>query len=606
MRLWRNADEAPFATAPPSLLQRRVAWIVVPTILLAGLLAHGGCAGSIFYLDDWNQIVANDWVDHGLWWEAGPRAITYFTHWLTYALWGLSAPAFHVGNLLFHLGTALVAAGFARQLLEEGAGFSPRRAQRVGWWTGLLFAVHPLCSEVTNYVRTRDIELTTFFSLLAAWAALRWRRQRRPRVTWPLLALTAILAATLCKEVGFILAAGMSALVWFGTDRASDAQRHREAALALPAGPVTAVKTKLVATPKAASLVQGNWPVTLSLTLLGVCIALLAWPAWHTAIRALHHPLLGWHVLTKARVFWLGMGRVLVPVRLCSDHQIQWTVGLGDWVAWVALAAELGVILGAVTLYWQRQTAAARLVGTLLLLALWSLVHRLANPDSDLMVESRMYPALPALCVLLAWGADSLASRVRHRRPRLLAASMTVSVLVLAGATLSALRAQTWHSPETLAADVLAQYPLQNRVRKEVQDADVRAGYWTETLKRQPAMRLAAAQVRDFNGRSATRGYDLPTMINTHIATEGNCALALAKLGQARSAFEHLDWILNSLPPGATKDPVYKAALYYARGRVEAATHHKEMAVRYFFESRKLVDRPETERALRRAELDNR
>ena len=40
----------------------------------------------------------------------------------------------------------------------------------------LLFAVHPLASEIPNYARTQDLAWVTLFSLLAAWAMLGFLR----------------------------------------------------------------------------------------------------------------------------------------------------------------------------------------------------------------------------------------------------------------------------------------------------------------------------------------------------------------------------------------------------------------------------------------------
>lgn len=588
-----------------SFLARHGGWIVRPTILLAGLLAHGLCLNATFYRDDWNGIVANDWVDHGEWWDAGPRALTYLTHWITYALAGISAPAFHAGNLLLHLTVALVLAGFARRYLAEGAEMPPGRARRIAWWAALLFAVHPLGSEVANYVRTRDIELVTLCSLLAAWAALRWRRQRRASLGWPLLTLGAVLAATGCKEVGFLLAAATAALVWFGLERSPEARRRQQGvAMPLP-GPVTKAKTKLVVTPKAASMVQGNWPANLSLGLVAASLALLAWPAWMAAYHAARDPSLGWHALTEARVFWMYAWRLVLPLRLCSDHQIRWTRGWDDPVAWLSAVAELEVIVGVGLLYLRRR-GPSWAVGTLLAIALWAVVHRLGNPKADLMVESRLYPALGPVCVLLAWGLDRLLQRVREPGARLAAAGVVMGGLVAAGATLSALRARTWHRPETLVASVLAQYPYQNRARQELQDADVRGGRWAAALKHQPAMTAAIQAVRNANARGGARSYDTDGLLATYLATEGNCALALANLGESQAAFARLDRLRGTLRAVVLNEPANRAEFLYEYGRAEAAVHDWQTAENDLAASEQMLRRPQTLRELRRVQFERR
>ena len=42
----------------------------------------------------------------------------------------------------------------------------------VALFGALLFAVHPLASEIPNYARTQDLAWVTLFSLLASWAFL--------------------------------------------------------------------------------------------------------------------------------------------------------------------------------------------------------------------------------------------------------------------------------------------------------------------------------------------------------------------------------------------------------------------------------------------------
>ncbi len=599
-RRYRRAGIDEAADETPTRYPARV---VVPTILLAALLAHGLSVRSTFYFEDWTQVVANDWVDHGEWWQANLRALTYLTHWLTYALFGVSSPAFHAGNLLLHLLVAVLVGGFARQFLVASAGLVPERARRIGWWAGLLFAVHPLASEVVNYVRWRDLELVSLFSLLAARSALRWRRQRKPGYRWPVAMLLAVTAATFCKEVGFILAAGTAALVWFGTPRLPASLVRGEVAQPLP-GPATRVKTKLVATPKAASMVTGNWPVTLSLTLVTVGVALLAWPAWQTAYAALHHPRFGWHTLTKARVFWMYLERVVLPVGLCSDHQIAWTVGWGDTVAWVAASAEAAVVAAGGFLYFRR-SGATRAAGTLLAVALLGIVHRLANPNADLMVEARMYPALAPLCILLAWGLDRL---LRWRKdgqeaPRPLLAASLMIALVAVGIGLSARRALVWRDTRTLVADIMAQYPFQARARQEIQEADVRAKYWSETLKDEVPVRSALESALAFNTRSPDRKYSPGPLLITHISSEGNYALALASLGRRREAFDHLAWIKKSVPTYGEVALACQAEYLFVLGLTSEAAQQEDAAVEALTRSERLTGHPGARRELRRISI---
>ena len=117
-------------------------WMIA--VAVAALLAHGGCLGSTFYLDDWTQIVDCDAVDQGQWYSSPQRALTYLTYFLTYRVAGMSAVAFHAGNLLLHVAVSLALLGFAREFLADAAGLPSERARRIGGWAAVLFAVHPL------------------------------------------------------------------------------------------------------------------------------------------------------------------------------------------------------------------------------------------------------------------------------------------------------------------------------------------------------------------------------------------------------------------------------------------------------------------------------
>ena len=602
-----RAEEEPVRPAATTWLpQWQPGFLIVPTILLAALLAHGLCVRAIFYLDDWTQIVANDWVDGGWWWEANQHVLTYFTHWLTYALFGMSSPAFHAGNLLLHGIVAVLVSGFARTFLTEAVPLPPERARRIGWWAGLFFAVHPLCSEVLNYTKSRDIELVTLFAVLAARSAVRWRRQRKPGHGWAVATLLAVTAATFCKEVGFIIAAGSVALVWFGLRRPPSAKVRQAVAMPLPGAPKMP-KTKLVVAPKDASIGLGNWPVSLSLALVAACVGLAAWPAWQTAYASLHHPRLGWHALTKMRTFWMYLQRVVAPVGLCSDHQVTWTTNWNDPAAWAATAGVAAVLVGTAWFFF-RGRGATRAASVLAALVLLDLLHRLANPAADLMVESRMYPAMWPLCVLIAWGIGMKAEGRRQKaeggeEANFLGVRWAVVLVLVAGcAVLSERRAQVWGSRETLVANIVAQYPFQGRAYQELQDADVRAEYWTETLKDQKAILLAVTGAIHFNETSPVRKYDPSALLITHVQSEGNCALALAELGFKKQAVAHLQWLQQSLHPGNPGAREFGANFLYAAARVNEATGSREEAINNLHQSLALGGGNRAERELRRVE----
>jgi hypothetical protein len=125
-------------------------------IVVAALLAHGGCLRAIFYLDDWGQILDSDFIETGKWWEAGTNALTYASYGLTWRIAGYSAPAFHAGNLLLHIVFALCVCRFGHLFWPDAFQRKGDAFRNLAGLGALIFAVHPLTSEITNRRRDAD------------------------------------------------------------------------------------------------------------------------------------------------------------------------------------------------------------------------------------------------------------------------------------------------------------------------------------------------------------------------------------------------------------------------------------------------------------------
>ena len=541
----------------------RPLWPWAVAVVAAALLAHRGCLGSVFYLDDWTQIVQCDFVDQGTWYAIHQRALTYLTYFLTYRAFGLSPVAFHAGNLVLHTVVSLVLLGFAREFLAVAACQPPACARRVAGWAALLFAVHPLCSEMPNYARARDIGMVSLFALLAAWAAVRWRRDG----AWRWLGATcgAVAAATFCKEVGLPLAAGTAVLAALGTGRP-----RSKAASPFPPGAGERRRSRN------AWVVVGAVLLLLGVGSTGGLVSRLS----GVARRSLDDPRLGWHVLTEARVFWMYLARVAWPAHLCSDHQLPWTVSTGDLVAWIAAGGEMAVAIAATVALCQRRRPAARAAGALAAVALLDIVHRLANVSGELMVEYRMYPAMLPICLLLAWGLDGLRqlAETRYNPPPVVARSILAGI-VAACLLASARRTLDWRSLDALVANVVAQYPANGRARQELQEADLRAGRWESALARQPGIRQACDDALAFNTAHSLRKYEPAYLTMARILSEGNTALALARTGKRSRAFAHLTWIHTVMDESHFAHPFFWGAYYYASAMVHDTVGERQDAI---------------------------
>lgn len=116
-----------------------------------------------------------------------------------YTIWGLHAIGFHLTNLLFHIGNALLTMELILAL-----GYLPLTALLAG----CLFAVHPIVVEQLMIIAGRA-ELMGLFFLLAA-ILLFLRNTRRSAIA----AWLAYVLALLCKETGVLLPFAL-ALVYY-------------------------------------------------------------------------------------------------------------------------------------------------------------------------------------------------------------------------------------------------------------------------------------------------------------------------------------------------------------------------------------------------------
>ena len=141
-------------------------------IIAASALAHLWCLGSQFYMDDRPGILENELIRSGRFWKTKLLAWTHLGYVVQSRLFGFSAAEFHAVNWVLHTAVACVLFGFGRDFIKD------RWSGGVALFGALWFAVHPLGSEIPNYVRTQDLAWVTLFSLLACWCLLRFVRRR--------------------------------------------------------------------------------------------------------------------------------------------------------------------------------------------------------------------------------------------------------------------------------------------------------------------------------------------------------------------------------------------------------------------------------------------
>ncbi len=122
------------------------------------------------------------------------RPLVNLTFMAEYQAFGLDSFYYNLDNLILHILNALLVFLLAARLTRDGA---------IGFWSGLLFVLHPVQWEAVCNVPGRSILLSAFFVLCSFTAFLAYDRKR----SWWMgaLVLALFFAGLLCKESAGVL-----------------------------------------------------------------------------------------------------------------------------------------------------------------------------------------------------------------------------------------------------------------------------------------------------------------------------------------------------------------------------------------------------------------
>src|SRR6202050_5362153 len=195
---------------PPALPQSRARWAMA-LIVLAAAVTYATSLAVPFLFDDFGNIVRNpqirdvwNWgqvysppMDSGV---AG-RPLVHLSLAVNYALGGLDTRGYHLVSLALHVACALLLFGLIRRTLD-----AIRRTDWAGVGSvdlacaaAVLWAVHPLTSEVVDYLSQRTESMMALCYMVTLYASLRAAGARRP-ARWLLTAVVACAAGMACKE----------------------------------------------------------------------------------------------------------------------------------------------------------------------------------------------------------------------------------------------------------------------------------------------------------------------------------------------------------------------------------------------------------------------
>jgi tetratricopeptide (TPR) repeat protein len=131
---------------------------------------------------------------------AAGRPLVSLSFALNYAAGGLDPRGYHAFNLALHLSCALLILSLVRRTLSLPSLQATwgGAAAEIGFAVALLWVVHPLTSEIIDYVTQRTEAMMALCLLATMYAAL--RAHTSPEGPWHGLAIGVCLLGTLCKE----------------------------------------------------------------------------------------------------------------------------------------------------------------------------------------------------------------------------------------------------------------------------------------------------------------------------------------------------------------------------------------------------------------------
>jgi tetratricopeptide (TPR) repeat protein len=515
-------------------------------IVIAGCLAYANSVTNPFVLDDERAILGNAQI-RSLWPLSGPlsppdetpvarRPIVNLSFAVNYAVGGLDPAGYHAGNLAILLLTALALFGvvgraLALQRLSPGFG---RHATAIAGVSALIWSLHPLHTEIVNYVSQRTTALMGLFYLLTMYCSVRALAAGSAR--WRAGAVLACAAGMACKES--MVTAPVLVVLFdrvFVFDSLREALRRRGTFYASLAG------TWLLL---AALMASGGR------TTVGFDAGVSAW----TYLLNQFTVLVNYLQLT----FW--------PRDLIVDYGLPQPLTIGEVVVPGVILAALGIA----TLAALRYRPFAGFLGTAFFLAL-APTSSIVPIVTEVGAERRMYLPLAAIIVLVVCAAYRAGRALLPRVGGLLAspegelgaarirwaAGGIVAVVagLLAAGTVT--RNREYASPESLARTIVERKP-HGRAYYSLGHALFQAG------QRDDALRYFRRSAADFPGARFALGAE---MLND---------------GELEAGIQELRTFIELMPTHAAVGGARQmiASALAAQGRIDAAIDELRLALK--------------------------
>jgi Flp pilus assembly protein TadD len=547
-------------------------------LVVAGVLAYATSFSNPFLFDDLNAVVKNPQIrtlsplsvpltpprDTPV---AG-RPLVNLSLAANYAYGGLDVTSYHATNLALHLLVALTLFGVVRRTLREGGSEDPQlrtsrgvaqHADALALGCALVWVLHPLNTEVVNYVVQRTESMMALCYLLTLYCAI--RAHAHPEGWgWRVAAVVACAAGMASKES--MVTAPLMVLVYdriFLYPSVRDALRERRALYAGLAATWLVLAGLMIGQPR---------------TSIGFDTGVSPWTYFLNQLPIIQ------------RYLWL----TIWPRPLVVDYGVPHAVALTEVIG----PGLIVVALGVATLAALRRHAMLGFLGVWFFVTL-APTSSIVPIATEVGAERRMYLPLMALAVLAMVCGNWL---VRRGAPagepagsprRTPAIVLAVVCLLLAAGTMA--RTLEYRSVRTIAQTNVDRYP-NGRARLALASELVAANEHTDALnqlqaavKDYPQAHLALATEMATSGRLGDAVKEAQEFIrllpeNAEVPTARDLmGRALALQGQYDSAVEQFNLLTHARPDDAGPY-VSIGDARLRQGRVDEAIASYESALR--------------------------
>jgi tetratricopeptide (TPR) repeat protein len=201
------------ASQGSSLKKSRLLLIMI--IIAMSFAVYGNALRNGFVYDDIPQVVQNPWIREirfipqifstNVWaFQATNtnyyRPLMHISFMLSYHLFGLAPWGFHLVNILLHVGVTLMVYLISSRLFQSTDLSAIYFSRLLPFIAAILFASHPIHTEVVTWVGgVTDLTFTLFF-LLALYLYILSAESSAHQKGLSLLSVVSFFLATLCKE----------------------------------------------------------------------------------------------------------------------------------------------------------------------------------------------------------------------------------------------------------------------------------------------------------------------------------------------------------------------------------------------------------------------